>query len=388
MSQMPEDHETHEATKVKVAICDIDGILRGKYISREKFLSAKEKGFGFCNVVFGWDSADVCYDNSKYTGWHAGYPDAEARIDLESERLIPWENNTPFYLADFQDAEGAPLAVCPRNLLKKSIENLKELGFEAKVGFEFEWFNFSEDSDSINEKNFSGMVPITPGMFGYSLIRASQRNEYFHDLFDGLSAFGIPLEGLHTETGPGVYEAAISWSRPLEAADRATLFKTAVKEIAQRHGIVPTFMARWNEELPGSSGHMHQSLKHVGGESAFFDPSDPHKMSDTFKHYLAGILELLPELTVLLAPTINSYKRLVEGFWAPTRANWGIDNRTTALRVISGSKNSTRLEVRAGGADINPYLALSACLGGEVNNQLLNGRYEEAKRISIDTGND
>jgi glutamine synthetase len=168
---------------------------------------------------------------------------------------------------------------------------------------------------------------------------------------------------LHTETGPGVYEAAITYSDALLAADRGVLFKASVKEIAQRHDIVPTFMARWNDKLPGSSGHIHQSLVNIdSGTPAFFDDKDPNRMSDTFKHYLAGIIKLLPELLPMLAPTVNSYKRLVEGFWAPTRSNWGIDNRTTALRVIPGSKSSTRLEIRVGGADINPYLAVSACL--------------------------
>jgi len=182
-------------------------------------------------------------------------------------------------------------------------------------------------------------------------------------LFDGLGAFGIPLEGLHTETGPGVYEGAIVKSDALEAADRGVLFKSAVKEIAYRHGILPSFMAKWNAKLPGCSGHLHQSLwDKTKKTNCFYAESDPHKMSATFRSYLAGQLTLLPELLVFFAPNVNSYKRLVDGLWAPTSATWGIDNRTTALRVIPGSGSSTRLETRISGSDINPYLAISAAL--------------------------
>jgi len=142
------------------------------------------------------------------------------------------------------------------------------------------------------------------------------------------------------------------------------LFKSSVKEIGHRFGILPTFMARWNTDLPGSSGHAHQSLRSIdGGANAFFDPTDPRRMSDVFRSYLAGQLALLPEILALLAPTVNSYKRLVDGFWAPTSPNWGVDNRTVACRVIAGSANSTRIETRVPGADVNPYLAVAACVG-------------------------
>ena len=362
MKQEPFFKDPH-TSKVKVAVTDIDGILRGKYISKDKFLSAKEKGFGFCSVVMGWDCQDVCYDNISYTGWHTGYPDALAKIDLDTMREIPWENKTPFFLADFVDDKNQGLASCSRSLLKKTLLDLEKLGFCALSGFEFEWFNFTETAHSLFEKNYQNPKPISPGMFGYSLIRSSERSAYFHDLMDMLAAFKVPLEGLHTETGPGVYEAAIACAPPLMAADRGVLFKAAVKEIANKHGILPTFMARWNKDLPGSSGHIHQSLLHLDSQkNAFYDEKAPHQMSETFCHYVAGILKLLPSLLPLFAPTVNSYKRLVEGFWAPTRANWGVDNRTAALRVIEGSHSSTRLEVRVGGADLNPYLALSACL--------------------------
>jgi glutamine synthetase len=343
--------------KVKVAITDIDGVLRGKYLHKDKFLSAAQSGFGFCNVVFGWDSSDVCYDNSKYTGWHTGYPDDLARIDPATYRTIPWDDGIPFFLGDFEND------VCPRQLLKRVLARAKAAGFAPKCGVEFEWFNFRETPQSLAAKNHVDPQPLTPGMFGYSVLRSSLNQPYFAALMDQLRAFGVPLEGLHTETGPGVYEAAIAYSDALEAADRAVLFKTAAKEIAYRHGIVATFMAKWNTKLPGSGGHIHLSLwDGAGKKSVFFDAKDPAKMSATFQSFLAGQLRCLPEILPFFAPNVNSYKRLVDGYWSPTKPTWGIDNRTTAFRVIPGSEKSTRVEVRIGGADINPYLAIAAAV--------------------------
>ncbi|MBI3857529.1 MAG: glutamine synthetase [Planctomycetes bacterium] len=343
--------------KVKVAMTDLDGILRGKYLHKSKFLSAAESGFGFCNVVFGWDSGDVCYDNGKYTGWHTGYPDATARIDPSTYRTVPWDDGIPFFLGDFG------LDVCPRTLLKRVLAKAKKAGYVAKCGVEFEWFNFRETPQSLAAKGHADPQPLTPGMFGYSVLRSSLNQPYFAALMDQLRAFGVPLEGLHTETGPGVYEAAISFSEALEQADRAILFKTAAKEIAYRHGNVASFMAKWNAKLPGSGGHIHLSLWDAAGKkNVFHDARDASRMSATFKSCLAGQLRCLPEILPLFAPTVNSYKRLVDGYWSPTKPTWGIDNRTTAFRVIPGSEKSTRVEVRIGGADINPYLAVAAAV--------------------------
>ncbi|WP_334143691.1 glutamine synthetase family protein [Rhabdothermincola sp.] len=352
------------ADYVKVAITDVDGVLRGKYLDKGKFLSAARSGFGFCNVVFGWDTADECYDNATYTGWQSGYPDAEVRLDLSTHRRIPWEGDRHFFLGDFMGTGNQPLEVCPRRALRGVVERAAAMGYVANFGLEFEWFNFLESPHSVNEKGFRDLTPLTPGMFGYSVLRQAHNQPFFDALLRELRAFGVPLEGLHTETGPGVFEAAILYAPALEAADRAQLFKAGVKEIGHRFGIMPTFMARWNTDLPGCSGHAHQSLWDLDGErNLFHDERDEHSMSGLFRSYVAGILQLLPELLALWAPTVNSYKRLVDGFWAPTKPSWGVDNRTVACRVIPGSASSTRLEMRVPGADVNPYLAVAACLG-------------------------
>lgn len=362
----------HPSGRVKVAVADIDGVLRGKYISSEKFLSVAKSELGFCAVIFGWDMADQAYDNASYTGWHTGYPDAKVKLSLSSFRKIPWENDLPFFLGEFIDDSGNPLEVCPRQLLQKIIGQAAELSFEAKCAQEFEWFNFAETSKSFAEKDGRNLTPLTPGMFGYSILRSSERNDFFSALFDQLKKFDIPLEGLHTETGPGVYEAAIAYSGALMAADNATLFKTAVKEIAYKHGILASFMAKVNENLPGCSGHVHQSLW-CGNINLFYDATQPNQMSKIMQQYLAGQLYCLPHILPMVAPTINSYKRLVEGAWAPTTVTWGNDNRTVALRTLTGGSKSCRLETRVVGSDTNPYLALSACLASGlygIKNQL------------------
>lgn len=349
--------------KVKLAITDIDGVLRGKMISYEKFVSIVEKGFGFCNVVFGWDVADAAYTNSSYSGWHTGYPDATAVIDLDTFRQVPWENDIPFFLADFRDAKGNNLPVCPRSLLKAIIEQATDRGYTPFFSQEFEWFNLVDNTGELEGSTTSNLKPITPGMFGYSLQRAAQRTEYFNDLFDLLKKFGVPLEGLHTETGPGVYEAAIAYSTILEAADRAVLFKSGVKQIAHQHGVIATFMAKFSENLAGCSGHVHQSLWSKGGkQNIFHDPKRASGISAAMESYMAGQLACMPFILPMFAPTVNSYKRLVEGAWAPTTLTWGIDNRTTALRALPGTSSSTRLETRVVGSDSNPYLAMAACL--------------------------
>jgi glutamine synthetase len=204
---------------------------------------------------------------------------------------------------------------------------------------------------------------MTPGAFGYSVLRSSVQSELYHELLDLGQTMRFPIEGLHTETGPGVLEAALSYCEALEAADRAALFKTYAKVLAQRRGLMATFMAKWSNAVPGQSGHLHISLRAANGDGVFHDPSKAHDMSDAMRWFLGGQQALMPELLAMVAGTVNSYSRLVPGYWAPTSATWGVENRTTALRVIRGGASSQRIEYRIAAADINPYIALAAAIG-------------------------
>lgn len=327
-------------------------------MSREKFFSALDKGFGFCDVVLGWDSDDKLYDNVKFTGWHTGYPDTPVRIIPESCRELPFED-TLLFLGEF---EGEAAKIGPRATLNRLIDRAKGLGIFAKAALEFEFFVFNETPASIREKGYRNLDPIQPGMFGYSVLRNSTCSELYEDILKLSEDMDFPIEGLHEETGPGVLEAAITVDEIMAAADKAALFKTFVKVLCQKQNKMATFMAKWSPDYPGQSGHLHMSLNDEGGNSLFYDENTPHNMSPMMRHFVAGCQEMLPQVLCMVSPTINSFSRLVPGAWAPTSATWGVENRTCALRVIPGSPKSQRLEYRVCPADVNPYVGMSAVL--------------------------
>ncbi len=348
-----------ELSHVKVGVFDVDGVLRGKYISRDKFFSALDSGFGFCDVVLGWDTKDQLYDNVTYTGWHTGYPDAPVRILPDTCRDLSFEGQGLFFLGEFDEPAEQ---ICPRGVLRRVVEKANSMGFVPFAGFEYEFFLFIESHQTIREKNYKNLIPLAPDYFGYSVLRNSVDAEIYHQILTLGEEMDFPLEGLHEETGPGVLEAAIAVDQAMNAADKAALFKTFAKIIAQRNGLIATFMAKWSADWPGQSGHIHLSLQDKQGHSVFYDDSNKYHMSDTMSHFVAGQQKLMPELLAMIAPTINSYTRLVPGFWAPTHATWGVENRTCALRVIPGSEKSQRVEYRVAAADANPYIILAAAL--------------------------
>ncbi|KAF8891318.1 hypothetical protein BD779DRAFT_1661733 [Infundibulicybe gibba] len=353
-------------TKVKVAGVDVDGVLRGKYMSKEKFLSAaSSNGFGFCSVIFGWDIHDAVYSRELLvSNKQNGYRDIIATIDLSSYRRIPWEYN--------------PLVMDPRGILRITTERAAARSLQCYAGVEYEYFNFKETPDSVSEKKFSGLQPLTPGMHGYSLLRTQMNKDYFRDLFDDSTRFEIGIEGHHTETGPGVFETALAYTSAMRMADNAILFKYLAKSVGMKHGVMPSFMAKPWGNLPGCSGHVHVSLRDGTGRNIFSvsdaeikdgraDPANDNTkfMSQEGEWFLAGILEGIADVMPMLVPTINGYKRLVggEAFWAPNAVTYGYDSRAASIRIISPPSvppAATRLEVRIPGADMNPYYALSA----------------------------
>ena len=345
---------------VKVGIFDIDGLLRGKFMHRDKFAHALADGFGFCDVVLGWDSDDRLYDNTAMTGWDTGWPDALVRVVPETGRQIPFEAGRWLFLAEFTgDAE----AVCPRGVLRRVLQRADDMGYRVNAAFEYEFFVFAETPHSVRDKNYRDLKPVAPGSTGYSLLRAGALGDFYSDILDTCSGMDIPLEGVHEEMGPGVIEAAIAVTDGIAVADRAALFKTTVKILAQRRGLMATFMAKWSAQQAGQSGHIHLSLtRKADGVCVFHELGKDHGISDAMRNFIGGQQKLMPEMTVLSAPTVNSYSRLVPGQWAPTDATWGIDNRTCALRIIAGGPESQRVEYRVPASDANPYLALAAAV--------------------------
>ncbi|OAQ28581.1 glutamine synthetase-like protein [Linnemannia elongata AG-77] len=418
--------------RIKVAGIDLDGILRGKIMAKTKFLSVLQSGFGFCSVIFGWDMHDKTYaEELSVSNAANGYRDILAIPDLSTFRRVPWENDIPFFLLSFYDPKTrAPLAVCPRGVLKKVTDELASFGWEAMCGAEFEFFNFKETPDTLAKKGYTNTQALTPGMFGYSLLRPSLHQDYFYDIFDQCRNFDVNIEGFHTETGPGVYEAALAYDNATKMADMANLFKLSVKQLGLQRGIMPTFMAKPYADQPGCSGHLHFSIRDINTKTNLFAVSTASasgfgssipfgqqlhsptsdgeesteaagasldaalnrpdwetsvegvkEMSQMMKYFTAGLLTALPSIMCILAPNINSYKRLVENYWAPVTISWGIESRVSAIRVIGPPQcdpKGTRLEMRVGGADINPHLAIAACLAA--------GLYGIKKRLEMPVG--
>ncbi|KAL4927538.1 glutamine synthetase family protein [Aspergillus undulatus] len=367
-------------TRVKLAGVDADGMLRGKLVSKKKFLSVVDGGFGFCSVIFGWDMHDRTYFKELgISNKENGYRDILAKPDLSTFRRIPWEDNVPFFLITFFDPDTKePLFACPRSLLKSALRRAEAKGYRAMAGAEYEFYQFaapdrnaSSTASYLKENPVESLPSLTEGMFGYSLTRPIHNQEYYYGVFDACEQFKCEIEGWHTESGPGVYEAALQFGEAKEMADKAGLFKYVVKSVGIKHGITPSFMAKPREGLPGNSGHMHISLVNSDGTNAFFrstpDPNPPYPdvahLSDLGRYFLAGILEGLPDIMPMFAPTVNSYKRLVENFWAPVTVSWGLEHRAASIRLITpptASAKATRLEVRVPGADTNPHFVLAA----------------------------
>ncbi|KAL9102861.1 MAG: hypothetical protein Q9163_002042 [Psora crenata] len=366
---------THDS-KVKVAGVDIDGVLRGKLMSKKKFLSIAESGFGFCSVIFSWDMHDQqYYKELQISNAENGYRDIIAVPDLSSFRRIPWEDDVPLFLVSFMDPEtGEPLSACSRGLLKTVCGKLEDKGLGAMAGAEYEFFQFRTPSTSggvtsqegpsstvkfLRENPVNSLPPLTEGMFGYSLTRPLHNQDYYYDIYNTCERFNCGIESWHTESGPGVFEAALEFGEIKQMADKAALFKLVA------------FAPR---SLPGNSGHMHISMVDKAGSNLFCRGSkDPHPpyddlayLSDMGRHFLAGLLEGLPDVMPIVAPTINSYKRLVENFWAPVTVSWGLEHRAASIRLIApptASPKATRFEVRVAGADTNPSLVLATIIG-------------------------
>ncbi|KAK0308555.1 hypothetical protein LTR01_005184 [Friedmanniomyces endolithicus] len=382
----------HHDVSVKVGGVDVDGIIRGKLMSKKKFLSIAKSGFGFCSVIFGWDMHDQTYFKElKISNKENGYRDIVAHVDLTSFRRIPWEKDIPFFLCSFREPEGESLSACPRSLLERQCEKIDAKGYGAMAGAEYEFFTFrapeaattsshdasrnsSATATFLQRNPVNDLPSLEQGMFGYSLTRPSHNQDWYYSIYNNCIKFRCDIEGWHTESGPGVYEAALEYGEIRGMADRAALFKLCVKNTSSRYGITPCFMAKPREGLPGNSGHVHVSLtdKETGAnlfarEKVDKNPpfEDVRHLSDLGRMFLAGILDGLPDVMPIVAPTINSYKRLVENFWAPVTVSWGLEHRAASIRLIApptAPPKGTRFEVRVAGADTNPHLVMAAIL--------------------------
>jgi glutamine synthetase len=358
--------EAQRIEVVKVGAADMDGVYRGKRLAADHFLRLCEgDGIAQCDVLFGWDIAEEVIGDLPYSSWSGGFRDVLMRPDLGTFAVVPWEPGAASVICDLWTEDGQPFEVSPRQVLRHVVARAAAAGYRSRAAIEFEARLFREDQESLRAKDYHGLRPLNPGLNCYSIHHASIDEDVLGDLRRLLTAYGIPIEGYNREHGAGMYEINLRYGDAMAAADQAMLYKSAAKEILARRGVVPTFMAKYDDTLDGCSGHVHQSVWDRGGErNVFWDAGADHHLSSIMRRYIAGVLATMPDLMALYAPNVNSYKRFVAGTWAPTTATWGIENRTAAVRVIAPSATAARIELRVPGADVNAYLAFAAALAG------------------------
>ena len=349
---------------VKIGASDIEGVYRGKRVAADHFLNSLDDGFAQCDVLFGWDIAENVLPNLKVSNWERGFADIVMKPDLSTFALVPWEENVASCICDLWTEHGEPVSVAPRYVLNNVVERARSLGFEPMAASELEFRFFRENQVSVREKDFGpNLAPLNPGFNCYAISQSSADDHLLGRIARMMRDYGIGIEGYNREHGPGMYEMNIRYSDAVSAGDRTMLFKTGVKEICHQMGLTASFMAKWNDQEDGSSGHSHISLWDKNFEhNVFWDEGAEGHMSGIMRQFLAGVLDKLPEFMALYAPLINSYKRYVEGTWAPLNTTWGMDNRTCSARIINVTRRAIRIENRVPGADANFYLVFAATL--------------------------
>lgn len=345
---------------VVMAQVDMQGRLMGKRFHARHFLDAGVEETHSCNYLLTVDAEMEPVPGYKSASWEKGYGDYVMKPDLATLRTTPWLEGTALVLCDLLDHHThEPVAISPRAILKRQVGRLAERGMTALMASELEFYLFHESYEEAVAKGYRGLTLISPYNEDYHVFQTTKEEEVMRAIRNGLFAAGIPVENSKGEAWAGQEEINVRYSDALDAADAHVVTKNAVKEIAWAKGRAATFMAKWDYTAAGSSCHVHQSLAE-GDRSAFFEKGADHGMSATMRSYLAGLLAHADEITLFLAPNINSYKRFQAGTFAPTKAVWSGDNRTAGYRVCGAGTKAVRVECRVGGADLNPYLAFAA----------------------------
>ena len=347
---------------VLVAFVDLQGRLIGKRCHVRYFLDSGHEEAHGCDYLLADDLDMEPVPGYAATSWATGYGDFLMKPDLETLRPLPWLEKTALVLCDVQDEDGKDLPHSPRGILKRQIARLKERGYEASCATELEFYLFDDDYRTAHDKGYRDLVTAGYYIQDYHILQTSKEEGVMRAIRNGLQGAGIPVESTKGEWGPGQEEVNIVYSDALAMADRHAILKNGIKEIAYNQGKAVTFMAKWAYELAGSSSHVHLSLNGTDGTPVFLDKEGPHSMSKTMQSFVAGMLRHSSEITWLLAPYVNSYKRFQAGTFAPTKAIWAKDNRTAGYRLCSQGSKAQRIECRIGGADLNPYFAIAGLI--------------------------
>lgn len=341
------------ANAVHIGMIDPEGEFRDKLVSAKKAAKLAKDGYPFCEVLYFWDVAEKAYIDGAFI-------DRPATLHAETLRKYPFAADTALCIADFTGDFGKR---SPRNVCLDLIAQAADLGFDVFSAFEFEFFVFNETPESLRAKDYRNLTHFAQGNRTYSLQTSAIHGDLLQGLHDTMTTMDIGLDAIHTELGPGCFEAPLTYAKGMKSPDDAALFKNFAKAYFSRNGLTAGFMSKLSPALSGQSGHLHVSMRDQTGNPVFSDPNAADGISQTGRHFIGGLVKLMPELLALCAHTVNAYKRLVPGAWAPTASNWGVQNRTAAVRVINDVPEATRVEFRVPSADTNPYLALALCLG-------------------------
>ena len=355
--------EAREIDTVLAAQVDMQGRLMGKRFQAEFFIDSAWEETHSCNYLQATDMEMHTVDGYRATSWEAGYGDYAMKADLATLRRIPWLDGTALVLCDVLDHRThKDVPHSPRAVLKRQIAQLAERGLKPMMASELEFFLFRESFDEVQESAFRDITTISAYNEDYHIFQTTKEEAVMRRLRNGLNGADVPVENSKGEADAGQEEINVRYTDALTMADRHSIVKNATKEIAWDQGHAVTFMAKWSYEHAGNSCHVHQSLLDESGAAVFHDAAAEHGMSETMRHYLAGLLAHASELTYFLAPYVNSYKRFMTGTFAPTKAIWSMDNRTAGYRICGADSKAVRIECRVGGADLNPYLAFAAQL--------------------------
>jgi len=358
-----------EGTIDTVLACfpDMQGRLIGKRFQAEYFLDAAHEGTHGCDYLLANDIDMEPVPGYQVANWEKGYGDFVLKPDLTTLRRASWLEGTALVLCDLVDHHNhEPIAHSPRAILRNQLDRLASLGYRANLASELEFYLFDEDYRSIYNKGYRDFVTAGYYIQDYHIFQTSKEEEVMRSVRRHLEASDIPVENTKGEWGPGQEEVNVRYAEALTMADRHTILKNAIKEIAHAKGKAVTFMAKWDYALAGSSCHIHMSLADREGNPVFFDPDGDHGMSETMRAFMAGLLAYATDMTWFLAPYVNSYKRFQAGTFAPTKIVWSHDNRTAGFRLCGANTRSVRVECRIGGADLNPYLAFAALLAAGI----------------------
>ena len=348
---------------VIVAFTDHYGRLMGKRFDAEFFLESADQGTHGCDYLLTTDMEMEPVPGYDFANWELGYGDFHLVPDFKTLRMANWLDKTALVLCDLVDDKAhAAVDEAPRSILGKQIRDLESHGFQSFAASELEYYLFDNSYREIHENQYVGQKPAGWYLEDYHILQGTRTEHFTSAARRHLKHSGVPVENSKGEWGLGQHELNVRYAHTLEMADRHVIYKQCLKELADSMNLSVTFMAKYSQDQAGSSCHIHVSLWQ-DGKNAFVGDHDfgPVQGSETFKYFLGGWLKYVPEVMVFYAPTINSYKRFVDGSWAPTRIAWSADNRTAGFRVV-GSGNALRIECRIPGADCNPYLAFAAAL--------------------------